>query len=405
MMTGHRQKKALLALLLLFCGTLCAGAADYDVMQWSERGLKWSDFQGESVLGGTTSYLKADLELTARQKTVKGNTSINLGTEAKMYRSQSFGGDTTLQTKQRLRYHQLQFDLLEVMRRRLQNDLNSGMNGIDADSRLKYYRNLYNEQILAVDDETKNGTDDHKLQEWEYFTRKNLEEIGLPAAPTVEPSDFSYGLFIGIGGLFPTSTIKDYFGGCFTFTAGLTGGYQRLKLKALIEYGQPKFNEPNVFGLTEFGHPERYTQSSVNTYASFLGISASLGYSIVDTKRFAVTPHVGMYWGNYGWNVANYKWEPKEDNPSVYEPIATDTEKKTLKNFNWMAGIDFDIKIHSYVTNTPFLFGRREQLTSMVRITPYIAHGVYSKTSPDLQGYQIGFTVSYVGIARALKLK
>lgn len=387
---------------VLITSVICALAADNDdVMRWSERSLRWSDFQGESVMGGN-SYLKTELDLTAYQNASEGNTAINLGTVAKMYRDKSFGGDTLKQTNQRLRYHQLQFDLLEVMRRRLQSDLNSGMNGIDADNRLNYYRNLYAEQLRAIDDETKNGTDDHKLQEWEYFTRKNLDEMGLPPVPTVEPSDFNYGLFIGLGGLFPTSTIKDYFGGCFTFTAGLTGGYKRMKLKTLIEYGQPKFNEPNVFGIKDA--EGRDIQASVNTNASYLGISASLGYSIIDTKRFAITPHAGMYWSNYGWNVGNYKWEFSEGKEEA-ERQFINAEKKSLKNFNWMAGIDFDFKIHSYVTNTPFLFGRREQLTSMVRITPYMAHGVYSKSSPDLQGYQIGFTVSYVGIAKTLKLK
>ena len=89
-----------------------------------------------------------------------------------MSRSGSFApADTMLCTRQRLRYHQLQFDLLELMRRRLQSDLNSGMTGIDADNRLKYYRNLYAEQLAAVDEETNCGKADEKLQEWEYFTR------------------------------------------------------------------------------------------------------------------------------------------------------------------------------------------------------------------------------------------
>lgn len=385
--------------------TTAATAADNaDALRWSERTLQWSDFIGSSVLDGTTSYMKAVLDMEAYQKQVSGNTTINLGAVAKMIRSESCAPDSIGRTRQRLRYHQLQFDLLEVMRRRLQTDLNSGMTGIDADNRLKYYRNLYAEQLMAVDEETDNGRNDNKLQEWEYFTRKNLEEMGLPPVPTVEPSNVSYGLFIGIGGLFPTDGVKDYFDGCFTFTAGLTGGYKRMKLKALIEYGQPRMSNPNVYGLTDAAG--RYAQMSVNEYASFLGVSLSAGYSIVDSKRFAMTPHFGMYWSSYGWNTADYEWIPSDDDPSIYIPKGTGvTAKQNLRDFNWMAGIDFDIKVHHYVSNLPFLFGKREQLTSMVRITPYIARGAYSTTAPRMQGYQVGFTVSYVGIARALSLK
>ena len=397
--------KRILALFTIAIVAATAVAADGDAMKWSERMLKWSDFQGSSVIDGKDSYMKTSLDIESFQKQEDGKTIIKLGAVAKMFRSGSFAtADSTCRTRQRLRYHQLQFDLLEVMRRRLQNDLNSGMTGIDADNRLKYYRNLYAEQLAAIDDETDNGRNDHKLQEWEYFTRKNLEEMGLPHVPAVTPSDVSYGLFIGLGGLFPTSTIKDYFNGFFTFTAGLTGGYKRLKLKALIEYGQPKMREPNVFG--KFDAQGRYSQLSVNEYASFIGVSVSGGYSVVDTKRFAVTPHFGMYWSGYGWNTADYEWLQSEEDPAIYIAKSTGvTAKQNFKNFNWVAGIDFDFKIHHYVSNLPFLFGKREQLTSMVRITPYVAHGVYSKASPDVQGYQVGFSVAYVGLARALTLK
>ena len=165
--------------------TAAAAADNADALRWSERTLQWSDFIGSSVLDGATSYMKAVLDMEAYQKQVSGNTTINLGAVAKMIRSESCAPNSIGRTRQRLRYHQLQFDLLEVMRRRLQTDLNSGMTGINADNRLKYYRNLYAEQLMAVDEETDNGRNDNKLQEWEYFTRKNLEEMGLPPVPTV----------------------------------------------------------------------------------------------------------------------------------------------------------------------------------------------------------------------------
>ena len=192
--------KRILALFTIAIVAATAVAADGDAMKWSERMLKWSDFQGSSVIDGKDSYMKTSLDIESFQKQEDGNTIIKLGAVAKMFRSGSFAtADSTCRTRQRLRYHQLQFDLLEVMRRRLQNDLNSGMTGIDADNRLKYYRHLYAEQLAAIDDETDNGRNDHKLQEWEYFTRKNLEEMGLPHVPAVTPSDVSYGLFIGLG--------------------------------------------------------------------------------------------------------------------------------------------------------------------------------------------------------------
>ena len=396
--------RRIFSLLLIAMAAQVAALAG-DCMPWSERALRWSDFAGTSPLGGSESFLKTSLELTASQQQADGKTLINLGAVARMWRGQSYApADSALLTRQRLRYHQLQFDMLEVLRRRLQADLNSGMTGLDADNRLKHYRNLYSEQLDDMDRETHHGQLDEKLQEWEYFTRKSLEEMGLPPAPTVAPSDWSYGLFIGLGGLFPTSTIKDNFNGAFTFTAGLTGGYKRLSLRAAIEYGQPKMRERNVRG--KYDDAGRNTEETVNDYASTIGVQLNLGYSLIDTKRFALTPHAGIYWSSYGWNTTPIKWVENEEKPGTWIPVPTGiVEKRNYKDFNWMAGLDLDIKVHHYVSNLPFLFGKREQLTSIVRITPYVAHAVYSKASPDLQGYQIGFKVSYVGLARALTLK
>ena len=130
--------KRILALFTIAIVAATAVAADGDAMKWSERMLKWSDFQGSSVIDGKDSYMKTSLDIESFQKQEDGNTIIKLGAVAKMFRSGSFAtADSTCRTRQRLRFHQLQFDLLEVMRRRLQNDLNSGMTGIDADNRLK----------------------------------------------------------------------------------------------------------------------------------------------------------------------------------------------------------------------------------------------------------------------------
>ena len=384
---------------------MAVGAQAADVLLWGERDLTWGDFQGESALGGPASYLSTSLDIVSTPQGMAKNSPVNVTTVARMFPHKSYAGDSIQRTHQRLRYHQLQFDQLEIMRRRLQNDINTGMTGIDADNALKSYRNLYREQLEAIDEDTDCGRNDEKLQEWEYFTHRNLEELGVPGAPTVEASDFSYGIFIGLGGLFPTGDIADYFGGGFTFSAGLTGGYKDLKLKALIEYGQPHIDEKNVFGIVD--SYSRDAQASINTYASMVGVSVSLGYSVLNTKRFAITPHAGFYWSNYGWNVANLEWVYSSEDMD-YVAKTTSTEKLSLRDFNWMAGIDFDIKIHTYVSNTPFLFGQREKLTSMVRITPYIARASYSKTEPaalQMQGYQIGFTVAYVGLAQALKLR
>ena len=72
--------------------------------------------------------------------------------------------------------------MLEIVRRRLQADLNSGMTGIEADNRVAYYQRIYNEQTSDLARATVNGSNDQRLQQYEYMTRKQLEEQLLPSS-------------------------------------------------------------------------------------------------------------------------------------------------------------------------------------------------------------------------------
>lgn len=397
--------KRIYLILLSVCAVVLAHAQQpHDLKTWESGPLTWNDFKGSSTMQSTPSYIKVALNTTPTEETVGKKLQYRITADAVMYRNESYA-DTAAHTEQRLRYHQLQFDQLELFRRRLQNDLNTGMNGMEADKRLAFYRNLYKDQVEAIRTETEDGSNEKKLQEWEYYTRKGLEEIGLPPAPEFEPSDWSYGIILGVGGVFTTSELKDYFDNCFTFTAGLTGGYKRLKLKADITYGQPDFNRPNVFGSTTItpDGATRPLQGPMNECPTYLSVGTSLGFSVINTKRLAITPFVGVHWSGYTWNMANLEWTQNPENNEYVSKVVS-TENAKLKDVSWMAGIDFDIKIHKYVSSTPFfLTGQREQFTSSVRITPYVAHAKFNDIGA--KGYHMGVTISYSGIARSLRMK
>ena len=111
-----------------------------------------------------------------------------------------------------------------------------------------------------------------------------------------------------------------------------------------------------------------------------------------------------MFWGKYKWTATHLKWELDEET-NEYVSRVNGTETQKFHDLNWMAGIDFDILLHTARSNGDFWFGRREQLSSSLRITPYVAHAVYNKENPSVKGYYVGITVSYFGLARALKLR
>ena len=114
------------------------------------------------------------------------------------------------------------------------------------------------------------------------------------------------------------------------------------------------------------------------------------------------------YWSSFGWKVDNYRYEnvTTEDGKNELVRLVDSTEKVSLNNFSWIASIDFDIKLHKHVSDTPFfLTGQREEFLSAIRISPFVTHGSYNKAVPPVKGYIVGVTVSYLGLARALRLR
>lgn len=392
--------------IIAFFAVISTHAADSDIRYWNEGPLAWSDFEGTPAMRTTPTFFRGVLEIktniTQEEKTrFNIETSITTQAIAVMYKKLSYA-DSAYCSDRLLRYHQLQFDMLEVLRRRLQADLNSGMTGIEADKRLKHYQNLYDEQLADLARFTVNGSNENRLQEEEYMVRKQLDEFLLPAVSEVTPGKFSYGWFIGTGAFMPTGDISSVFGYSWLFNIGLTLGYDRVFLKGDISYGQPKLDDVRneLFGVSR--------EWAVNRYANQLSGVVALGYRVVDLKSFAVTVNVGGGWTNYAWDVADYKVNDKntDNNPETEYIIDSEIRRRTIHNFNYMFGIDFDWNFHTVVSDKPFfLSGRREQYTSSLRLSPYVMHQKYSNLVPSRDGFQVGIMLQYTGLARALGIK
>lgn len=383
----------ILAVWLLLLTVVGVQAAD--VRYWNEGPLRWSDFSGNPPMKTADSHFCGRLEIRTNvddsdKRLFNNETLYSTVALAVMDKSQSYADSTKCSDRQ-LRYYQMLFDKLEVLRRRLQADLNAGMTGIEADARLKYYQKMFDDQVRETADLTKQGTDEERLQESEYFVRKQLDSFSLPDVPSVKPGKFNYGWFIGTGPLVPTGGINEVFKYSWLFNIGLTFGYDRLKLKADISYGQPRFVDSRGNFM---GQKNRW---ATDMYASQLAGTVSLGFEVLHSKHFSITPHVGGGWSVYSWNYADFEFKDDEWN------IVSDFNKASLRDFNYMVGIDFDWHFHTVVSDRPFfLSGRREQYTSSLRLTPYFMRASYDGLVPERNGFQVGLMLNYVGLARAL---
>lgn len=377
--------------ILLALAAFLPSRAD-NVKEWSAGPLVWNDFKDTALLEGSPAFLSSDIVLTTEQTS---GGAFSMQARAVMYPDKSYASEAE-RTPQRLRYFQAQFDLAEILARRLQQELTSGINGIEADRRLNYYRNLFKTESRRLADDTQSGADDERLQQCEYTLREQLERIGEPGMPEVVPSAFRYGLFAGTGFVATTGELADYFNTAWDFSFGLLFNWRRLGLEASITYASPTLKDQLL--TTDKYAGQNYHANVKN--ANYLAIGVNAGYNVVDGKHFLIRPYIGGMWTSYSWTA-----RPMADDTQgsiVFDGLQ---QRMTLNDFNLTFGVNFEWHFHSTVTRFPLFGSTREEYISSLRLTPYAIHSSYSKASTPFSGWQIGLTVAYSGVGRALKLK
>lgn len=384
----------ILIILLLSCVT--SHMAFSEEVNWDKGPLVWHDFRGTALLEGSRSFLATDIVMmTERVEGQRGENTFSMQSHAVMFPEKSYAPEAE-RTPERLRYFQAQFDLAEVLARRLQAELSTGMNGIEADNRLNYYRNLLKTEARRMEDDTNAGMDDERLQQTEYRLRQQLEELGMPAASEVEPGPLRYGFFLGTGFVTPLGDVADYFGTSWDFCFGLLFNYRRFGLEASITYANPTVRDPL---LVENKYKDGNYRANVKN-ANYLAIGADLGFNVLDTKRFTIRPYVGGMWTSYSWTA-----RPMAENNE--EGIVFDglQQRMSLNDFNLTFGCNLEWHFHSVVTRSPLFGNMREEFVSSLRVTPYAIRGCYDSASTPFKGWQFGVTVAYSGIGRGLRLK
>lgn len=373
-------------------------ASNDDIKLWSDGPLVWSDFH---QLMPPTSSEASRLEVELNATPQESGATARLEARAIMHRNASATSEAQ-STPERLRYHQLQFDLLELMRRNLQQEINNGIDGATVEKRLKYYQDLYRQRVRQIAQETKNGALEAAVGSWEENIESQLATLGTPQVPQVTTMQGCYGIYAGVGYDMPTGKLHDNFGGSIMFHVGLTGGYKRFRVKADVAFGQPSYRNDNIFNIApdEEGRP---LQGNNSSNATHIMASVQLGYTVLNHGRLSITPNVGGFYNRYGWDIANYSWDKDEDGHDVR--TITGVEKRNLHNFSVIASIDFDINFSSRVTNTSLTGAtHRERWTSSLRITPWVAHSKFNKCDPSVSGVHLGINVSYLGLARLFRL-
>ncbi|MBO4870754.1 MAG: outer membrane beta-barrel protein [Muribaculaceae bacterium] len=225
----------------------------------------------------------------------------------------------------------------------------------------------------------------------------------LATCTTVAQSgDKTLGFYAGLGCSLPTSSLHDNFDGCVNFNGGLTGSYRHFVLKADVAYGQPSFNNDNLFKVyEEFDGQQRDAQINATSSASQVNVSVQLGYRISLNKRLNITPSAGFFWSRYHWNVNDIEWSKNPDGLDVFQIKHTDDAN--LSSPGWIASVDFDIRLHDRYISDVSLMGGQSRYSSFLRITPWVAHASYDRCDPHVKGCFVGINLNYFGLLQSLK--
>lgn len=351
--------------------------------KWDEGELLWSDFRDTTCIKGVNSILKTDLWVEM-EKRKSGNTRIYIPRAfAYIDRDRSNIKDAE-KTQDLLRFYQAQFDLLELYRRKLQEELNEGMSELEMENTFRLYSQLYDEQLKNMTIETAKGQDKRKLEEWEIYLVKQLRAHPDPGIPVIEPKNFGYGLNLGVGTAFPTGEISKFFTPAFQFNLGLDLAYKRAHLLLDMAIGGAKNKSDMDIVYQKGTHTTTWEKGRGTNYSQF---SFALGYGVLNTKYFALTPFVGGVFSEYSKLLDN----DNDKRINVY-----------MNDFNLLAGLNFDYKFSSLVSFVPSAwFGHREMTTSSLRTRLYVSYGRYDMY---MKGVQVGFSVSYSGFVRLIKI-
>ena len=224
------MKRLLTFFLICFSFVEYTRAEDIiDYKYWDEGKLTWDDFQDTLSLKGVPSAFNAFLRIEKTEKRDGNTRTIRPEAQACFDKRHSFA-DRQIQNENLLRLFQLKYDLLEMYRRRLQTELNLGVVGIAADNRTRQYMDLYTEQSKKAEQETENGQNEIKLQEWEFYVTKELIENPAPSIPRISPRRFGYGFYLGTGASFPVGSIADYWDPAWQINVGFDLAYANTHL-------------------------------------------------------------------------------------------------------------------------------------------------------------------------------
>ena len=319
-----------LTLALSFYGLSAQNLYKESFRNWDEGPVTWSDFQ-VSRQPGDVNYI-SDLACVIEKEvemTKVGNFRFPvLKSTTKMSKLASWY-DPDRCTDWTLRYEQTRFDMMEVMRRRLQNSFNRNFMEENLN---EYYDQLINATFHAFDRESNYGTDTLVIKLYEEKYRHKLDTLELmpPQIPVFETSNWGVLLGMGLGvekyGLPMSNGVKPAIG--IQMEMGVL--YKRFffDLQGLLAWSG-KLKCDNFYYDNSYDY--NWTKGR-NVRAGNTNIDA--GFKVIDNSYLSIGPLVGI-----GVSFVDQTTDTPRGNNN------TSFENSEISGFRTQAGLAIDWKV------------------------------------------------------------
>lgn len=354
--------------LTAFCFSITFLQAQNGKKYWNEGELTWDDFKERTSSFGETSYLSYGLEYKRERRRSNDTVFVRVVAYAFVNTQESWI-HPAYKNEQYLRYNQVIFNIVEVYKRELQQQLDKAYSPLQYDQLLHYWMGRCNETVSKFVRESNWGTRMDAIQGGEEKTWLSMRSYPVMDFPDFRLGKFGLGVHMGTGTSFYTATVQDFVVPRFVFNIGYYFMYTKYMLYVDVMYGSARMRDT-------FEHdvllPEGQGLSS-----GF--VNAALGYKLVEGRKFSLTPFAG--YGLAQFSIPNHNIEE---------------EKIYISNGNWMCGVNVD-----YNLRTRLVIGRSKyyKVQDVKNVFPVHTRLALHRAHfhPDFKGFVLNLTVG-IGI-------
>ena len=303
---------------------------DRSFRNWDEGPVRWDEFQVRHTPDDAkfVSNLYCSIEKDVNKEWI-GNFKIPVLTTITKMNKLSSWYDPDKCTDWTLRYEQTRFDMLEVLRRRMQNSFNRNFMEQNLEA---YYEQLISSTMAAFDMESNYGTDTLVVLRYEEQYRNELDTMRMEPVqePVFQTKDWGASLNIGIGFEKYGSPMSKG----VTSATGIQWGFGMLYKKMTFDF-QCLLAWSGYLQCDNFYYDSKYDYSwTKDKKVSAGNINLNGGYRVFDNSNLSLTPFAGI-----GVSFVDQDSDtPRQNNNKAFE-------SSEIHGFRTQAGLSLDWKI------------------------------------------------------------